>query len=196
MIDNDNEAQNLQRPVDATNHNELKRKADWKACIAQRIYILTWIRTYDRSAAISDLIAGTTVGLTMIAQAIAYAALAGLPSQYGLYSAFVGNYIHSYHMCLSTVYRMLCTYLLLLLVYKITIHIYSLPLLMISLKYGLRAHCCTVLYCMKCNVTHRERTLNKIILLVYWHWKTQSQNWNTSNSIAQKYVNLSLKILL
>lgn len=94
VIDSDNEAQShLQRPVDTTK-NELKRKADWKSSIAQRIYILTWIRTYDRSAAVSDLIAGTTVGLTMIAQAIAYAALAGLPSQYGLYSAFVGKYIH------------------------------------------------------------------------------------------------------
>lgn len=103
VIDSDNEAQNHHRPVDAKKQNELKRETDWKSCIAQRIYILTWIRTYDRSAAISDLIAGTTVGLTMIAQAIAYAALAGLPSQYGLYSAFVGNYSFIIKSCLSPV---------------------------------------------------------------------------------------------
>lgn len=70
---------------------QLKRRFDWHAYAKQRIYILSWIRQYDQSAAIADAIAGVTLGLTMIPQAIAYAALAGLPSQYGLYSAFVGE---------------------------------------------------------------------------------------------------------
>lgn len=69
---------------------ELKRRLDWRSHIAKRVYILTWIRSYDKNIAIADMIAGITLGLTMIPQAIAYAALAGLPSQYGLYSAFVG----------------------------------------------------------------------------------------------------------
>lgn len=68
-----------------------KRNSDWGAYIRHRIHILSWIRKYDRSTAISDAISGVTLGLTMIPQSIAYAALAGLPSQYGLYSAFVGN---------------------------------------------------------------------------------------------------------
>lgn len=37
------------------------------------------------------MIAGVTLGLTMIPQAIAYAALAQLPSHYGLYAAFIGK---------------------------------------------------------------------------------------------------------
>lgn len=56
-----------------------------------RIYILTWIRLYDREKAVSDLIAGITLGLTIIPQSIAYASLAGLSSEYGLYSAFIGK---------------------------------------------------------------------------------------------------------
>ena len=49
---------------------------------------------YDLSSAISDLIAGLTVGLTVIPQGIAYAVVAGLPPQYGLYSAFVGCFVY------------------------------------------------------------------------------------------------------
>jgi SulP family sulfate permease len=37
----------------------------------------------------ADLLAGVTVGLLLIPQAMAYAQLAGLPPQYGLYTAFV-----------------------------------------------------------------------------------------------------------
>ena len=42
----------------------------------------------------SDLIAGLTVGLTVIPQGIAYAIVAGLPPQYGLYSAFMGCFVY------------------------------------------------------------------------------------------------------
>lgn len=97
-MDSDTESQKLRNAEDVNGSSpptrtiQLKRKIDWKTHVAQRIYILTWIPNYDKSLAISDMIAGITLGLTMIPQAIAYAALAGLPSQYGLYSAFVGNY--------------------------------------------------------------------------------------------------------
>uniref|UniRef100_A0A182MMI7 STAS domain-containing protein n=1 Tax=Anopheles culicifacies TaxID=139723 RepID=A0A182MMI7_9DIPT len=57
----------------------------------RRLPILTWIRRYDGEDALSDLIAGITLGLTMIPQSIAYATIAGLPSQYGLYAAFMGE---------------------------------------------------------------------------------------------------------
>lgn len=42
-----------------------------------------------------DLIAGLTVGLTVVPQALAYAEVAGLPVQYGLYSAFMGGFIYT-----------------------------------------------------------------------------------------------------
>lgn len=66
------------------------RQAHW---VLRRVFILTWIRLYDREKAIADLIAGVTLGLTIIPQSIAYAALAGLSSEYGLYSAFIGEFI-------------------------------------------------------------------------------------------------------
>lgn len=41
-----------------------------------------------------DAIAGITVGLTSIPQSIAYAVVAGLPPQYGLYSAFINSFVY------------------------------------------------------------------------------------------------------
>lgn len=72
---------------------QLKIHKNWKELVCRRVYILTWIRNYDQNTAVSDMIAGVTLGLTMIPQAIAYAALAQLPSHYGLYAAFMGNFI-------------------------------------------------------------------------------------------------------
>lgn len=54
-----------------------------------------WLRGYTTEFIIADIIAGITVGLTVLPQSLAYAALAGLPSQYGLYSAFVGGIIYA-----------------------------------------------------------------------------------------------------
>lgn len=98
MIDNDAESQKLQTNANETeNSNQLKTKLSWRSEIIKRIHILTWIQTYDKSAAISDMIAGTTVGVTMIAQSIAYAALSELPPQYGLYSAFAGTILINFY---------------------------------------------------------------------------------------------------
>lgn len=43
--------------------------------------VLEWLPRYTRLKAVSDLIAGITLGLTVIPQSIAYAALAGLTAQ-------------------------------------------------------------------------------------------------------------------
>ncbi|PSN39859.1 Sodium-independent sulfate anion transporter [Blattella germanica] len=56
--------------------------------------ILSWMPLYNSHKFISDLIAGVTVGLTVMPQSLAYATLAGLEPQYGLYSAFVGCFIY------------------------------------------------------------------------------------------------------
>lgn len=56
--------------------------------------VLTWLPHYRASFVIDDFVAGLTVGLTAIPQAIAYAAVAGLPTQYGLYSAFMGCFVY------------------------------------------------------------------------------------------------------
>lgn len=67
-------------------------KPKQKHWLTRRFFILSWIRDYDREKAVSDLIAGITLGMTIIPQSIAYAALAGLSSEYGLYSAFIGKF--------------------------------------------------------------------------------------------------------
>ncbi|XP_046449213.1 sodium-independent sulfate anion transporter-like [Daphnia pulex] len=80
---------------------EWKRKARSKvkgACtvelLRRRFPILKWLPSYNWDFAVYDIIAGITVGLTTIPQGIAYAAVAGLPLQYGLYSAFMGLFVY------------------------------------------------------------------------------------------------------
>ncbi|XP_051158559.1 sodium-independent sulfate anion transporter-like [Leptopilina boulardi] len=58
------------------------------------IPITNWFPKYTKFQAFSDVIAGSTIGLTVIPQSIAYAALAGLSAQYGLYSSFLGGFIY------------------------------------------------------------------------------------------------------
>jgi sodium-independent sulfate anion transporter 11 len=55
-----------------------------------------WLRGYNVQFGVADLIAGITVGLTVLPQGLAYATLAGLEPQYGLYSAFVGGTIYAF----------------------------------------------------------------------------------------------------
>jgi len=50
-------------------------------------------RTYKRSNLRPDLIAGLTIGIVALPQAIAYAMIAELPPQYGLYAAIVTSII-------------------------------------------------------------------------------------------------------
>lgn len=52
-----------------------------KKTLYKRFPILTWLPRYTRSDAIGDLIAGITVGLTVIPQGLAYSGVAGLPTQ-------------------------------------------------------------------------------------------------------------------
>ncbi|KYN30257.1 Sodium-independent sulfate anion transporter [Trachymyrmex cornetzi] len=61
----------------------------------KRIPILTWLPNYRKEYVVSDLVAGITVGLTVIPQAIAYANVAGLPLQYGLYSSFMACFVYT-----------------------------------------------------------------------------------------------------
>ncbi|XP_061736582.1 sodium-independent sulfate anion transporter [Nerophis ophidion] len=57
--------------------------------------ILTWLPKYNTKCLQMDLLAGFTVGLTTVPQVLAYAEVAGLPVQYGLYSAFMGGFIYA-----------------------------------------------------------------------------------------------------
>ncbi|CAH2105970.1 unnamed protein product [Euphydryas editha] len=70
------------------------RRAGWRTRLARHVPALRWARAYGRESAAADAVAGVTLGLTLVPQSIAYAALAGLPVQYGLYSAFVGTMLY------------------------------------------------------------------------------------------------------
>jgi SulP family sulfate permease len=53
------------------------------------IPLLEWLPKYKKSNLLKDSIAGFTVGIILVPQAMAYAMIAGLPPVYGLYTALV-----------------------------------------------------------------------------------------------------------
>ncbi|XP_071797000.1 sodium-independent sulfate anion transporter-like isoform X1 [Asterias amurensis] len=59
-----------------------------------RFPITRWLPKYRPNNIINDVIAGLTVGLTVIPQGLAYANIAKLPLVYGLYSAFMGCFVY------------------------------------------------------------------------------------------------------
>ncbi|KAJ6658512.1 hypothetical protein lerEdw1_020067 [Lerista edwardsae] len=60
----------------------------------KRLPVLRWLPKYSLQWLQLDLMAGLTIGLTVVPQALAYAEVAGLPVQYGLYSSFMGCFIY------------------------------------------------------------------------------------------------------
>ncbi|XP_047529589.1 sodium-independent sulfate anion transporter-like [Vanessa atalanta] len=71
----------------------LRRRFNRKT-LHKRIPITAWLPQYNAEKAIGDVIAGITVGLTVIPQSLAYSNIAGLPPQYGLYGSFFGCFIY------------------------------------------------------------------------------------------------------
>jgi len=57
--------------------------------LARYLPILDWGRRYDRDTLTSDLVAAVIVTIMLIPQSLAYALLAGLPAQYGLYASIM-----------------------------------------------------------------------------------------------------------
>ena len=60
----------------------------------RRVPVLRWLPKYQKSFIIADFVAGLTVAMTVIPQAIADASLAGLEPQYGLYAGFMGCFVY------------------------------------------------------------------------------------------------------
>ncbi|XP_057242189.1 sodium-independent sulfate anion transporter, partial [Malurus melanocephalus] len=65
-------------------------------CPLPALPILRWLPRYSWAWLPLDLLAGLAVGLTTVPQALAYAELAGLPLQYGLYSSFMGCFVYCF----------------------------------------------------------------------------------------------------
>ncbi|XP_076258857.1 sodium-independent sulfate anion transporter-like isoform X2 [Rhynchophorus ferrugineus] len=74
--------------------NEISMAQRVKKTLFKRIHILQWLPKYTSGDIVADFVAGLTVGLTMIPQSVAYAGLAGLTPQYGLYTAFIGSFTY------------------------------------------------------------------------------------------------------
>src|SRR3546814_10992286 len=55
--------------------------------VARYLPMLGWARAYDRSTLTSDLVAAAIVTVMLIPQSLAYAMLAGLPPEVGLYAS-------------------------------------------------------------------------------------------------------------
>ncbi|KAI9275811.1 sulfate transporter family-domain-containing protein [Phascolomyces articulosus] len=58
--------------------------------------ILHWLPKYNLMWLWGDLICGCTVGAVVVPQSMAYAKIASLPPEYGLYSSFVGVVIYTF----------------------------------------------------------------------------------------------------
>ncbi|XP_071968434.1 sodium-independent sulfate anion transporter isoform X2 [Engystomops pustulosus] len=71
----------------------LARCCSWEA-IKRTLPFLCWLPQYSIQWMQLDIIAGLTVGLTVVPQGLAYAEVAGLPVEYGLYSSYVGCFIY------------------------------------------------------------------------------------------------------
>ncbi|XP_076444459.1 sodium-independent sulfate anion transporter-like isoform X2 [Babylonia areolata] len=86
-------------PVGARLRRRLKESAR-QCCsvrtLKRKLPIIQWLPSYRCREFQCDLIAGLTVGLTVIPQGLAYAVIAGLPPQYGLYSAFMGCFVYMF----------------------------------------------------------------------------------------------------
>ncbi len=75
----------------------------WSATSAFFLHPIPFIRSYRRKDFKSDLIAGLTVGIVALPQTIAFAMIAELPPQYGLYAAITTGIVgalwgSSYHL--------------------------------------------------------------------------------------------------
>ena len=63
--------------------------------LKQLFPILSWLPKYSREYLFNDITAGITVGTLLIPQGMAYALIAGLPIEYGLYASLVPQIIYA-----------------------------------------------------------------------------------------------------
>ncbi|HEY2760983.1 MAG TPA: SulP family inorganic anion transporter, partial [Pirellulales bacterium] len=61
--------------------------ATWSDTICRFVPALESLRHYSRRTLAADTMAGLTVAAVAVPQAMAYAQIAGIPPQYGLYTA-------------------------------------------------------------------------------------------------------------
>jgi SulP family sulfate permease len=68
---------------------DAESSTSWKTTLYRLVPAIESLRTYSSKVFFSDLMAGLTVAAVAVPQAMAYAQIAGIPPQYGLYTAIV-----------------------------------------------------------------------------------------------------------
>lgn len=66
-----------------------KRKPERQFSLRRYVPVLSWLPAYRRADLTGDLIAGSVVAIMLVPQGMAYALLAGLPPQVGLYASIM-----------------------------------------------------------------------------------------------------------
>lgn len=72
-----------------------QRKKNSKSALLSLFPILSWLQQYKKETLISDGVAGLIVAVMLVPQGMAYAFLAGLPPQMGLYAGIVPLFIYA-----------------------------------------------------------------------------------------------------
>jgi MFS superfamily sulfate permease-like transporter len=62
---------------------------------ARRLPLATWVRGYDRAWLSKDIVGGLAAGAVVIPQAMAYATIADLPVEVGLYTCMVPMVVYA-----------------------------------------------------------------------------------------------------
>ncbi|XP_047990537.1 sodium-independent sulfate anion transporter-like [Leguminivora glycinivorella] len=76
------------------NRTKCKRYVCSAKTVKKRLPIVEWLPKYNKTKIIPDTIAGITVALTAIPQGIAYAVIAGLTPEYGLYASLTSGIMY------------------------------------------------------------------------------------------------------
>ncbi|OQV16491.1 Sodium-independent sulfate anion transporter [Hypsibius exemplaris] len=63
--------------------------------LRRKLPITVWLPKYSRTDLLGDVVAGLTVGLTVVPQCLAYAQIADIKLEYGLNSAYMGCFIYA-----------------------------------------------------------------------------------------------------
>ncbi|CAH2086824.1 unnamed protein product [Euphydryas editha] len=92
-VTNSGSAETRSRTIQKSVKKSCKNVCSVKS-VKSLVPITTWLPKYNITLLIQDIIAGITVGLTAIPQGIAYAIVAGLPPEYGLYSGLMGGFVY------------------------------------------------------------------------------------------------------
>ena len=72
----------------------VRTKETTMKCLHKYLPITSWLPKYSWESLLRDIIAGLTVGLMVVPQGLAYATIAGLPIQYGLYTSYMGCFVY------------------------------------------------------------------------------------------------------